>query len=401
MNGTSTWPDRSTYAALMQRPAEHLSDAELATATYARGAMGMLTSWNGARAIVFRAHLADGSSRAVRFLLTNDLTASTRYDALGRHLSVNPVATLVRTEWVPGGLRTGSDRYPLIKMEWVDGLALDPFIDRTLALPGGPATMHQVSQAWLAHCRALQAAPMSHGDVHAGNTLVVARPGEPVEIKLVDYDNVWVPGLNAASQEAGHPAFQHPVAPGDRTGPDMDAFPNALTYLSLTALAADPTLWRFHEDSDDTLLFTHTDLTDTHRDVWLALHSSPDPTVTSLADVTEDWLHGRPEQFHTLEQVLVAVRSRPVPTPAPLPPPRSAAANSWPSSMEPTDTRSTQPIPRVAEPTGEAPQSWSAFGAVPPALVGNLGRSSGRQRLILLIALLVIAVIVAAAIALS
>ena len=397
MNGTSTWPDRSTYAALMQRPAEHLTDSELATATYARGAMGMLASWNGARAIVFRARLTDGSSRAVRFLLTNDQTASTRYDALGRHLSVNPVATLVRTDWIPDGLRSGSGRYPLIKMDWVDGFALDPFIDRTLALPDGSATMHQVAQAWLAHGRALQAAEMSHGDVHAGNAMVVAHPGEPVEIKLVDYDNVWVPGLHAACQEAGHPAFQHPVAPGERSGPHMDAFPNALTYLSLAGLAADPGLWRFHEDSDDTLLFSHTDLTDTHRDVWLALHASPDPTVTSLADVTEDWLRGGPEQFHTLEQVLVAVRNRPVPAPAPIPAPRPIDVNRWPAGPHPAAPAhpAAAPPDTPSMPGSAALQNWPAPVDSPPALV----RGARPHRLMLVIALLVIAVIVVVVIA--
>ncbi len=361
---TSTWPDRATYAALMQHPDHHLTDPELAGASYARGALGMLASWNGARAMVFKAELRPGEHCAVRFLLNDEPSAGVRYDALDRHLSVNPVPSMVRTRWLPEGVRHGSSSYPVIKMDWVDGAPLDPYLEETLSGAGGAARVHQLADAWLLTCRRLTDAQVSHGDVHAGNTMVTQVIDGPAAIRLVDYDNVWVPGLHAVTAEAGHPAFQHPRSAG-AGGPSMDALPNALTYLSLLALAADPTLWRYHEDSDDTLLFTHADLADPDAQVWAALLGSPDSTVVALTAVTVDWLRGAPDQFHTLDQVLAEIRHRPVPAPHPAPPLR----NSWPTARSAQVEASRSPVPSGPSSPHDPSSSHgpSSAGGVPGA----------------------------------
>ncbi len=402
MSTTSTWPDRALYAALMQNPAHHFADPELQRATFARGRMGSIVSWNGARAIVFRATTPDGRICAVRFLINNDAAAGTRYDALSRYLSTNPVSSFVRTDWLGDGLRMGEDHFPVIKMQWVDGPRLDPYISEVVRGVDAVRALSNLADAWRQQCQALVVARISHGDIHAGNTLVLAQPGGPVEFRMVDYDNVWVPGLHAMSHEAGHPAYQHPRQPAARTGPHMDALPNTLMYLSLRALAGDPDLWRYHEKSDDTLLFHSSDMADTNREVWQALVAARDPQVRRLTELTIDWLSSTPGRYDTLEQALGAASSFGAPadqpgafvpnTPWPVPP--AAPAGHRPAYPWPGSATTTSPATSPAE-----PQTWPTNGAPPTMLPPLLpptptaGGDSHLARNLVLLFLVIIAII--------
>jgi len=142
-------------------------------------------------------------------------------------------------------------------------------------------------------------------------------------------------------KELGHPAFQHPRRSELSAGPDLDAVPNTLTYLSLMALAADPNLWQFH-NSDDRLLFEKSDLNDPSTGVWTSILRSPDSSVASLATVTVEWLQGDPRAFRSLEQALAAAGGQHTAPPVKprnvwRPPPRTepghipaAAGSGWP-----------------------------------------------------------------------
>src|SRR5882757_10418110 len=268
MTAPPTWPDRTLYSALVQSPATCFTTPDLQASTFALDRRGSVMAWSGGRAIVFRAEHPSGQRTAVRFMLRNDDAAGHRYDMLSRHLATNPVESFVGTHWIEDGLHIGPKSYPLLLMDWIDGLPLDRHVAQDIASGASPTHLHQLSEAWQRSCRSLVAAQIGHGDVHAGNTLVhVPEAGQP-ELRLVDYDNVWVPGLHIPSKEAGHPAFQHPGAGARDLGPYMDAFPNTLTYLSLAGLATDPGLWQHRHDSDDCLLFHRDDLQTPDSPIW-------------------------------------------------------------------------------------------------------------------------------------
>jgi len=234
--------------------------------------------------------------------------------------------------------------------------------------------------AWRESCRSLAAVKISHGDIHAGNTLVRESNGRQVELSLVDYDNVWFPGLHTPLQEIGHPAFQHPRRAEIPIGPHLDAVPNTLTYLSLTALATDPGLWTFHK-SDDRLLFEKNDLTDPSAAVWTALLNSPDSALAALAATTVEWLHGPPSRFESLEHVLSkALPTQPGPpgTRVNVWPPRPAAPQlrvppnaGWPPNAQRTAAQQppawAAPAHRIP-PTAQIPrqQSWQGMRQAPP-----------------------------------
>jgi hypothetical protein len=387
MSAPTTWPDRTLYCAVVQAPARCFDDGDLQAATFARDRRGSVLAWSGGRAIVFRADRPAGGSAAVRFLLAADAEAGHRYEMLSRHLDMNPIEHFVRTRWIEEGLHVGSHAYPMLVMEWVDGLPLDRHISEHLADVGAPARLRALADEWRRDCRSLATAQVGHGDVHAGNILV-REYAERAELRMVDYDNVWVPGLYVPCKEAGHPAFQHPAA-GARFGQHMDAFANTLTYLSLAGLAADTGLWAHHGDADDCLLFQSADLESTQRPVWSALLASPDAHVRSLAAVTQRWLGGAPAQYDTLEQALAAADSATRPG--------VTAPNVWPRRP------ATPPEPGQwppAHPEVER-QSWTGRAARPPAPRPAPPSAQNRPNRTALYVLLAIAAIVVLAVLLS
>jgi hypothetical protein len=94
---------------------------------------------------------------------------------------------------------------------------------------------------------------VAHGDLQHGNLLVT--PGG--ELKLIDYDGMYVPGLaQLGACEIGHVNYQSPARTMSSWGPYLDNFSAWIIYASLIALAIDPGLWPIlHNDGDEALIF--------------------------------------------------------------------------------------------------------------------------------------------------
>jgi hypothetical protein len=104
---------------------------------------------------------------------------------------------------------------------------------------------------------------MAHGDLDLTNVLVEQR-GSTLILKLIDYDNLWIPDLAGRPQtEYGHAAFQHPAFFASRTrrySVDMDRFSALVIYIALDMLAHRPELYNeWHADESEQLLFSEAD----------------------------------------------------------------------------------------------------------------------------------------------
>ena len=125
---------------------------------------------------------------------------------------------------------------------------------------------------------------MAHGDLQAGN-LLVADDGR---LHLVDYDGMYVPGLDGLPpDEVGHPDYQPPGRSQRDYGPAMDRFSAWLISLSLKILAAAPELWdELNPAHDEYLLLNRNDLHDLSSSPRLSvLCSHPNAEVRRLAQV--------------------------------------------------------------------------------------------------------------------
>lgn len=152
---------------------------------------------------------------------------------------------------------------PFVRMPFIRGQSLGSFIaaDRE-----NRSKMEQLCNAWLQMICDLKSIRIAHGDLDLTNILVTEQSSKIV-LKLIDYDNAWVPALGQGREqtEVGHPHFQHPAfqSKGQRSYDEhMDNFSSLVIYISLKALTTHPELYTHKVwGADDThrLLLTSTD----------------------------------------------------------------------------------------------------------------------------------------------
>jgi uncharacterized protein YjbI with pentapeptide repeats len=99
------------------------------------------------------------------------------------------------------------------------------------------------------------------------------------ELKLVDYDGMYVPALQGSPPlEVGHPNYQPPHRSLQDFGEHLDEFSFTVISLSLRALANQPDLWQnFHEDNKN-LIFRQNDFQEPEAS----------PVFQSIANIPDD-----------------------------------------------------------------------------------------------------------------
>ena len=186
--------------------------------------------------------------------------AKSRYQKISEYLAQANLPYFVDFEYVPEGILVNGVKYPITRMEWANGLPLRAFIAQNLQEADVFRTVATEFQKMVA---ALHVHDISHGDLQDGNILL-NRNGAQVDIKLIDYDSVFVPALRGYPDSGivGLPEYQHPqrIAGGGQTGEKVDYFSELVIYLSFLSLAEKPELWnRFKDSTGDGLLFSSAD----------------------------------------------------------------------------------------------------------------------------------------------
>ena len=145
--------------------------------------------------------------------------------------------------------QTGETEFPVLLMDWVEGITLDKYLRENLddqyALEMLAYRFSQLAQ-WLIP----QA--FAHGDLKPDNILV----REDGTIVLVDYDGMYVPTMKGQkARELGSPDFRHPLRTEDDFDEHIDDFPFVSILLALKAISINPQLLEKYGGSDR-LLFS-------------------------------------------------------------------------------------------------------------------------------------------------
>src|SRR5207253_9630834 len=129
----------------------------------------------------------------------------------------------------PRGIRVRDAWYPILRMDWVDGLPLNRQVERAL---DDQASLKRLSQHWRELVTNLERHRIAHGDLQHGNVLVDPYSGR---LRLVDYDAMWVPGFTngLGAAELGHRNYQHPARCRSDFGPNLDRFSALAIYTAL------------------------------------------------------------------------------------------------------------------------------------------------------------------------
>ena len=341
------FPTGGQYQEAVQHPGRCFSDPDLRSASFERMAMGLPKMISGNFASVFPMTAVSGRRYAVKCFTREVPHQLQRYMMIGEYLSKRRPWWATDFQFIRDGIEVDAGWHPILRMNWVSGLTLIPWISKFISRP---ATLNSLAGRFDELAADLAAARMAHGDLQAGN-LLVADSGE---LHLVDYDGMYVPGLEGLpAGEVGHPDYQPPSRSQADYGPAMDRFSAWLISLSLKMLAADPALWdQLNPGRDDYLLLGRRDLADlTSSPRFSILASHRDAEVRRHAHIARD----------ILPLPLAAIPALAVPSPTGAPAQASvptAAASRIPGWMrshipEPVDAPGQSGVP---SPAGHAQQ---------------------------------------------
>ena len=246
---------------------------------------------------------------ALRCWIADIGEAKERYRRIKSYLQANPLPYFVQFDYFDEGILVNGKKYPVITMEWVDGLPLNKFLDQQIH---NSSAVWQLAQKFEIMVKNLHHLSISHGDLQEGNILV-EKTGERLSLKLIDYDSLFVPSLQGWPNEImGVPTYQHPKRQQLKLASEKtDYFSELVIYLSLRAYAEKPHLWKRCQEQQ--LLFSVADFTHpSHSPVFRELKSFS-AEMRQLAERLEEFCHRNdPSQLLPLEKVLQ-------PLPAPLP----------------------------------------------------------------------------------
>ncbi|WP_433221229.1 protein kinase domain-containing protein [Dactylosporangium sp. CS-047395] len=276
------FPSRSDYFDALQHADKALLDPVLragelrvAVATGLPAVMG-----SGTFASVFQVTEAETGKRwAVKCFTQHAADQQERYEHVSAALAGLDLPELTGFEYLAEGIEIRGERYPILKMEWVEATSLMTWLEANYLDRDRVA---RLADEVLALAARLEAAGIAHGDLQHGNLLVAGDDG----LRLIDYDGMFVPALaGRPANELGLPDYQSPRRTAADFGPGLDRFSAWSICTSLTALSVAPYLWEtLRAQYDERLLLGAADYAAPGDSAALrTLRELGDPRVTELA----------------------------------------------------------------------------------------------------------------------
>ncbi|WP_406225505.1 hypothetical protein [Streptomyces anulatus] len=280
------FPSGAAYAEALQHTQLCFRHPELKGARPDLTKLGLPRAISGAFASVFSLTSATSGQRyAVKCFTRYVPDQERRYQAISARLARLDRAELSQPwnlgfEYLPDAISVGQERYPVLKMEWIEAVTLSSWLDDNHA---DRFAVDRLADRFAALTRDLSQHDIAHGDLQHGNLLVAGDD----TLRLVDYDGMYVPDLaGLGGTERGHRNYQSPLRGNDDFGVELDRFSAWVIFMSLKAIATDPTLWnRLHQPSGEFLLLTEEDFSSPGGSTGLqTLLAHPDQVVSGLAD---------------------------------------------------------------------------------------------------------------------
>ena len=350
------WPQTADYGEAIQNLAVTFRDSEIRQASPVTGALGLPVPRTGSFAAVFPIRsAASGVPRALKCFTRPVRGLQERYQRIAAHLAQHKLPFMVEFGYLPDEVLIRGHRFPVLKMDWIEGLRLDEFLAECLARKNPQPALRMLCGMWVRLAQRLHGAEIAHGDLQHGNVLLVPVPGKQAyNVRLIDYDGMHVPALaDMPPGEVGHAAYQHPQRLRQGAfGPEIDRFSHLLMYTTFSCLiTGGRELWERYYDGDR-LLFGPRDLA-APQDSPLCheLWGLADPDARSLVGHLILAARGPLDQVPALDQVVVDSCVLPL-TEA-----QQRQVAKLLSAGEPVDELVVEPVDElVAEPIGEPPE---------------------------------------------
>ena len=212
---------------------------------------------SGNFAVVFKMQASTGEYHALKCFLRDQEERSERYRMIAEELQYVQSTYLVKFRYLESELfvdvpNTGGEEYPVLLMDWVDGIPLDQYL-KTIINKSYEKDLLAYRFSLLA--RWLISQHFAHGDLKPDN-ICVRDDGSLV---LLDYDGMYVPALSGRKPlEQGSPHYRHPLRSTLPFDEHIDDYSLSLILLSLRAIAFERCLY-YKYSSNEYLLFPEKD----------------------------------------------------------------------------------------------------------------------------------------------
>lgn len=280
------FPTTEQYQEAMQFPQKVLKDAELAACKVETSGIGLPFPRSGGFAITYKL-LGNGKNWALRVFHKDRTQArlAERYGAVERGIKNSGLPYFVHFKFLVAGISIQTQTYPVVKMEWAEGIVLGTYIEKNRKNKPALTALRQSIQKM---SDGMERAGIAHGDLQTDNVLV-AQNGN---LKFVDYDAFFVPEIkNLGAIEEGYPNFQHPKRRASNPYDEkLDRFSYLVIDSALHALIEEPSLWDKTNADPQGLLVRASDFDSPHTSVSfhsLALNPNVGNTYKRLAAICE------------------------------------------------------------------------------------------------------------------
>jgi hypothetical protein len=249
-----SYPQITDYQEAVQHPAQAFIDPDLKQGAVAENNLGLPLVMSGGFALTY-AVTTPRRKCAVRCFHREIPAIQQKYDATSRKLRSLAIGCFVDFDFQQSGISVRQRVFPIVRMDWVEGDTLGIWLDKNF---NNPRALEKARADFAAIARFLEREGVAHGDIQNGNVMVANG-----EIKLIDYDGMFVPGMHPGNgSETGHRHFQHPGRRVSNFGPGMDRFSFIALDLSLRALVEDRSLYSKFREGGETIIFKANDFAD-------------------------------------------------------------------------------------------------------------------------------------------
>ena len=234
------YPSISDYIEALRDAEDSLSELKDLRLVYDDQGHPIMSSGNFA--VVFKMQAPTGEYHALKCFLRDQEERSERYRLIAEELQYVQSTYLVKFRYLESELfvdvpNTEGEEYPVLLMDWVDGVPLDQYL-KTIINDNYEKDLLAYRFSLLA--RWLVTQPFAHGDLKPDN-ICVRDDGSLV---LLDYDGMYVPALSGRKPlEQGSPHYRHPLRSTLPFDEHIDDYSLSLILLSLRAIALDGTLY--------------------------------------------------------------------------------------------------------------------------------------------------------------
>lgn len=241
--------------------------------------------YSGGFTVVFPVQ-ANGQKWAFRCWHTEMGNVRKRFKTISDYINKLNSPYFCNFYYCDSGLIVDGKVFPTTRMDWVNGKTINQYI---IANASDKELLLSLANKFLLMTDSLHRHHIAHGDLQHGNIIIT----DAGEIKLVDYDSLYVPGLDGESDIIiGKAEYQHPKRKQNKiTSEKLDYFSELVIYLSILAIAYKPSIIRDYS-IEDSLLFQANDWSDfEHSPIFIALKGIGNDEISLLIDVLNDYLN--------------------------------------------------------------------------------------------------------------